>query len=173
MNWQTVSTRWSRPWLPVVRKRKSRSLAGEDQTAPGNRGASTWCASRWRRWGHLAAGMADGVGRPRSRSRLSEHPKDDFSGEARDLMERSLAIETARIYCLVRELVEHLQLRSAVAVRIFCPVTPLRETVDMLCHQGQLDGVEVKDLSARRMNAGRHGPRTFDAGLDQSATERP
>ncbi len=95
--------------------------------------------------GHLAAGMAHEIGNPLGAVvGYLNILKDDFSGEARDLMERSLA-ETARIDRLVRELLEY----SAPVDRqseSFCPVTLLRETVDMLCHQGQLDGVEVKDL---------------------------
>ncbi len=95
--------------------------------------------------GHLAAGMAHEIGNPLGAVvGYLNILKDGLSGEARDLVERSLA-ETARIDRLVRELLEY----SAPVDRqseSFCPVTLLRETVDMLRHQGQLDGVEVKDL---------------------------
>ena len=95
--------------------------------------------------GHLAAGMAHEIGNPLGAVvGYLNILKDDLSGESRDLVERSLA-ETERIDRLVRELLEY----SAPIDRqaeSFCPVTLLRETIDMLRHQGQLDGIEVNDL---------------------------
>ena len=95
--------------------------------------------------GHLAAGMAHEIGNPLGAVvGYLNILKDDLSGESRDLVQRSLA-ETERIDRLVKELLEY----SAPIDRqpeSFCPVTLLRETIDMLRHQGQLDGIEVDDL---------------------------
>lgn len=95
--------------------------------------------------GHLAAGMAHEIGNPLGAVvGYLNILKDDLSGASHDLVERSLA-ETARIDRLVRELLEYsapVDHQSA----SFCPVNLLRETIDMLRHQGQLDGIEVNDL---------------------------
>ncbi len=95
--------------------------------------------------GHLAAGMAHEIGNPLGAVvGYLNILRDDLSGESRDLVDRSLA-ETARIDRLVRELLEY----SAPVDRqseSFCPVTLLRETIDMLQHQGQFNGIEVNDL---------------------------
>ena len=95
--------------------------------------------------GHLAAGMAHEIGNPLGAVvGYLNILRDDLSGESRDLVERSLT-ETARIDRLVRELLEY----SAPVDRqseSFCPVTLLRETIDMLQHQGQFNGIEVNDL---------------------------
>jgi signal transduction histidine kinase len=95
--------------------------------------------------GHLAAGMAHEIGNPLGAVvGYLNILRDDLSGESRDLVDRSLT-ETARIDRLVRELLEY----SAPVDRqseSFCPVTLLRETIDMLQHQGQFNGIEVNDL---------------------------
>jgi signal transduction histidine kinase len=95
--------------------------------------------------GHLAAGMAHEIGNPLGAVvGYLNILREDLSGESRDLVDRSLT-ETARIDRLVRELLEY----SAPFDRqseSFCPVTLLRETIDMLQHQGQFNGVEVNDL---------------------------
>ncbi len=94
--------------------------------------------------GHLAAGMAHEIGNPLGAViGYLTILRDDLAGDCRDLVERSLA-ETARIDRLVRELLEY----SAPIdrqVESFCPVNLLRETIDMLRHQGQFDNVEVDD----------------------------
>jgi len=97
--------------------------------------------------GHLAAGMAHEIGNPLGAVvGYLNLLKDDLSGESRDLAERSL-VETARIDRLVRELLDY----AAPVDRepdLFCPVVLLRETIEMLRHQGQFDGVEVDDRCA-------------------------
>jgi signal transduction histidine kinase len=94
--------------------------------------------------GHLAAGMAHEIGNPLGAViGYLIILRDDLAGDCRDLVERSLA-EAARIDRLVRELLEY----SAPIdrqVESFCPVNLLRETIDMLRHQGQFDNVEVDD----------------------------
>jgi two-component system NtrC family sensor kinase len=67
----------------------------------------------------------------------------DLSGESQDLVVRSLA-ETARIDKLIRELLEYSapldhQLES------FDPIESLRETLELLRHQGQLESIQVDD----------------------------
>jgi len=94
--------------------------------------------------GHLAAGMAHEIGNPLGAVvGYLNILKDDLSDDSRDLVERSLA-ETGRIDRLIRELLEY----SAPVDRqtdSFCPITLLRETVELLRHQGQLDDVEIDD----------------------------
>ena len=94
--------------------------------------------------GHLAAGMAHEIGNPLGAVvGYLNLLKDDLTGDARDLVDRSLS-ETGRIDRLIRELLEY----SAPIDRqteSFCPISLLRETVEMLRHQGQFDGVEIED----------------------------
>jgi signal transduction histidine kinase len=94
--------------------------------------------------GHLAAGMAHEIGNPLGAVvGYLNILRDDLSGDARDLVERSLA-ETTRIDRLIRELLDY----SAPVdhkSEAFCPITLLRETVTMLSHQGQLESIEVDD----------------------------
>ncbi|MGK2906378.1 MAG: sensor histidine kinase [Desulfuromonadales bacterium] len=94
--------------------------------------------------GHLAAGMAHEIGNPLGAViGYLNMLRDDLSGESRDLVERSLA-ETGRIDRLVRELLAFSAPLDR-QVESFCPITLLRETVAMLRHQGQLEGVAVED----------------------------
>lgn len=94
--------------------------------------------------GHLAAGMAHEIGNPLAAVvGYLNILKDDLSGDSRDLVERTL-VETGRIDRLVRELLDY----SAPVDQqseSFCPISLLRETIEMLRHQGQLEGVEVED----------------------------
>ncbi len=95
--------------------------------------------------GHLAAGMAHEIGNPLGAVvGYLNILKDDLPDDSRDLVERSLS-ETGRIDRLIRELLEY----SAPVDRhteSFCPITLLRETVDLLRHQGQFEDVEIVDL---------------------------
>ena len=94
--------------------------------------------------GHLAAGMAHEIGNPLGAVvGYLNMLKDDLADDSRDLVERSLT-ETGRIDRLIRELLEY----SAPVdrqIESFCPISLLRETVALLRHQGQLDGVVVAD----------------------------
>jgi two-component system NtrC family sensor kinase len=94
--------------------------------------------------GHLAAGMAHEVGNPLGAViGYLNILRADLSGDSHDLVERSL-VETGRIDRLIRELLEY----SAPIDRqteTFCPIAVLRETVEMLRHQGQFAGVEIDD----------------------------
>ena len=94
--------------------------------------------------GHLAAGMAHEIGNPLGAVvGYLNILKEDLTDGNRDLVERSL-VEAGRIDRLVRELLQY----AAPGDRqkdCFCPVSLLRETVDMLYHQGQFDGIEVAD----------------------------
>ena len=94
--------------------------------------------------GHLAAGMAHEIGNPLGAViGYLNILKEDAPDELRELVERSLN-ETQRIDRLVRELLDY----SAPVDKqnqAFCPVTLLRETVEMLRHQGQLDSVDIED----------------------------
>ncbi|MGW8312744.1 MAG: sensor histidine kinase, partial [Desulfuromonadales bacterium] len=94
--------------------------------------------------GHLAAGMAHEIGNPLGAViGYLNILKEDLADDYRDLVERSL-VEAGRIDRLVRELLEY----SAPAdrrIESFCPVALLRETVEMLRHQGQFDEIEVDD----------------------------
>ncbi len=94
--------------------------------------------------GHLAAGMAHEIGNPLGAVvGYLNILKEDLSGDNRDLVERSL-VEAGRIDRLVRELLQF-SAPDARQADAFCPVSLLRETVDMLRHQGQFDGIEVDD----------------------------
>jgi signal transduction histidine kinase len=94
--------------------------------------------------GHLAAGMAHEIGNPLGAVvGYLNILKDDLADDSRDLVERSLA-ETARIDRLIRELLEYSAPLDR-QVESFCPIVLLRETVALLRHQGQLDGVEIED----------------------------
>jgi signal transduction histidine kinase len=94
--------------------------------------------------GHLAAGMAHEIGNPLGAVvGYLNILQSDLSGESRDLVVRSLA-ETARIDKLIRELLEFSapldhQLES------FDPIESLRETLELLRHQGQLESIRVDD----------------------------
>ncbi|MBW2690032.1 MAG: HAMP domain-containing histidine kinase, partial [Deltaproteobacteria bacterium] len=94
--------------------------------------------------GHLAAGMAHEIGNPLGAViGYLNILKDDLVGDSHDLVERSL-VETGRIDRLIRELLEYaapIERRT----ESFCPIALLRETVDMLRHQGQFDGVKIDD----------------------------
>jgi two-component system NtrC family sensor kinase len=94
--------------------------------------------------GHLAAGMAHEIGNPLGAVvGYLNMLKNDLSGDHRDLAERSL-VEAGRIDRLVRELLQFAAPGDR-QVNSFCPVSLLRETVEMLRHQGQFDGIEVDD----------------------------
>jgi signal transduction histidine kinase len=94
--------------------------------------------------GHLAAGMAHEIGNPLAAVvGYLNILKEDLADDSRDLVERSLT-ETDRIDKLIRELLEY----SAPVDRqseTFCPITLLRETVELLRHQGQFASVEFDD----------------------------
>ncbi len=94
--------------------------------------------------GHLAAGMAHEIGNPLGAViGYLNILKEDLTGDSHDLVERSL-VETGRIDRLIRELLEY----SAPIDRqteTFCPIALLRETLEMLRHQGQLASVEIDD----------------------------
>jgi signal transduction histidine kinase len=96
--------------------------------------------------GHLAAGMAHEIGNPLGAViGYLNILREDLAGDSHDLIERSL-VETDRIDRLVRELLEY----SAPIDRrteSFCPIALLRETHEMLRHQGQFDHIEVDDRS--------------------------
>jgi two-component system NtrC family sensor kinase len=109
--------------------------------------------------GHLAAGMAHEIGNPLGAViGYLNLLKNDLSGDARDLLNRSL-VETSRIDRLIRELLDYsapLDLQT----EAFCPILLLRETIEMLQHQGQLEGVRIADRcvatpSLVRMDRGR------------------
>jgi two-component system NtrC family sensor kinase len=94
--------------------------------------------------GHLAAGMAHEIGNPLGAVfGYLNILKDDLSGECRDLVERSL-VEVGRIDRLVRELLDY-STPADRRIDSLCPVSVLRETIDMLRHQGQFDGIDVDD----------------------------
>lgn len=94
--------------------------------------------------GHLAAGMAHEIGNPLGAVvGYLNILKEDIQGESRDLVERSLS-ETARIDRLIRELLDY-SAPASQASESFCPVLLLRETVEMLRHQGQLEAVDLVD----------------------------
>jgi signal transduction histidine kinase len=94
--------------------------------------------------GHLAAGMAHEIGNPLGAVvGYLNILKNDLSGDNRDLVERSL-VEAGRIDRLVRELLQFAAPGDR-QVDSFCPVSLLRETINMLRHQGQFDGIEVDD----------------------------
>jgi len=96
--------------------------------------------------GHLAAGMAHEIGNPLGAViGYLNLLQPDLDGEARDLVERSLA-ETGRIDRLVRELLDYAGPGGRVEV-VFSPLTQLRETIEMLRHQGQLEQVVITDDS--------------------------
>ncbi len=97
--------------------------------------------------GHLAAGMAHEIGNPLGAVvGYLNILKEDLSEDSLDLVERSLA-ETGRIDRLIRELLEY----SAPVDRqadSFCPITLLRESVELLRHQGQFDDMQIDDQCA-------------------------
>lgn len=94
--------------------------------------------------GHLAAGMAHEIGNPLGAVvGYLNILRDDLQDDNRDLVERSLA-EADRIDRLVRELLQYAAPADCRAVS-FCPVSLLRESIGMLRHQGQFEGVEVVD----------------------------
>jgi signal transduction histidine kinase len=94
--------------------------------------------------GHLAAGMAHEIGNPLGALiGYLNLLKDDLHDDAKDLLERSLS-ETSRIDRLIRELLDY-STPAAQQEESFCPVTLLRETIEMLRHQGQLGDVEILD----------------------------
>ncbi len=94
--------------------------------------------------GHLAAGMAHEIGNPLGAVvGYLNILQADLSGESQDLVVRSLA-ETARIDKLIRELLEY----SAPLdhkLESFDPIESLRETLDLLRHQGQLESIKIDD----------------------------
>jgi len=94
--------------------------------------------------GHLAAGMAHEIGNPLGALvGYLNLLKDDLEGDEKDLAERSLA-ETSRIDRLIRELLDY-STPTAQKEELFCPVSLLRETIEMLRHQGQLADIEIVD----------------------------
>lgn len=94
--------------------------------------------------GHLAAGMAHEIGNPLGAViGYLNLLQLDLDGDARDLVERSLA-ETARIDRLVRELLDYAGPGGRME-EVFSPLTLLRETSEMLRHQGQLEEVVIDD----------------------------
>lgn len=96
--------------------------------------------------GYLAAGMAHEIGNPLAAVvGYLNILKDDLSGGCRDLVERSL-VETGRIDRLVRQLLEYSAPVDHCTIS-FCPTVLLRETVELLRHQGQLEGLEIVDES--------------------------
>ncbi len=94
--------------------------------------------------GHLAAGMAHEIGNPLGAVvGYLNLLKDDLSGDSQDLVERSL-VEAGRIDKLIRELLEYSAPVDHQAMS-FSPIVLLRETVEMLRHQGQLEDVVITD----------------------------
>ena len=94
--------------------------------------------------GHLAAGMAHEIGNPLGAViGYLNLLRQDLDGESRDLVERSL-VETGRIDRLVRELLDYAAPGEHEG-DVFSVVELLRETVTLLRHQGQLEGVEIED----------------------------
>lgn len=95
--------------------------------------------------GHLAAGMAHEIGNPLAAligylgilGNDLERPADQ------DLVRRALT-ETGRIDTLIRELLDYAAPGSG-AIEPVCPLAVLRETIDMLTHQGQFEGVTIED----------------------------
>jgi signal transduction histidine kinase len=94
--------------------------------------------------GHLAAGMAHEIGNPLGAVvGYLNMLQSDLSGESQDLVTRSLA-ETARIDKLIRELLDYsapLDHQS----ESFDPIESLREVLELLRHQGQLESIQVVD----------------------------
>lgn len=94
--------------------------------------------------GHLAAGMAHEIGNPLGAViGYLNILREDLTGGNRDLVERSLA-ETNRIDRLVRELLQYAAPADCSADS-FSPTRLLQETIELLHHQGQFDGIEVVD----------------------------
>ena len=94
--------------------------------------------------GHLAAGMAHEIGNPLGAVvGYLNILQADLSGESQDLVLRSLA-ETARIDKLIRELLEY-SAPLVHQVESFDPIESLRETLDLLRHQGQLESIRIED----------------------------
>ncbi|MDT8441415.1 MAG: HAMP domain-containing sensor histidine kinase [Desulfuromonadales bacterium] len=95
--------------------------------------------------GHLAAGMAHEIGNPLAAliGYLDVLGRGLAGSTDRDLVERAQA-ETGRIDRLIRDLLDYAAPGGGVA-EPFCPIALLRETVAMLAHQGQFDGLTVDD----------------------------
>ncbi|MCK4536043.1 MAG: HAMP domain-containing protein [Desulfuromonadales bacterium] len=95
--------------------------------------------------GHLSAGMAHEIGNPLSAIvGYLNLLKEDLSDPAsREMLERSL-VETDRIDLLIRELLDYAT-PGSVETEEFDPVCVLRESVDMIQHQGLLERVRVED----------------------------
>ena len=108
--------------------------------------------------GHLAAGMAHEIGNPLGAViGYLNLLLQDLDGESRDLVERSL-VEAGRIDSLVRELLDYASPGER-EEDVFSAAGLLRETVEMLHRQGQMEGVEIDDRCADdgmvRMDRGR------------------
>jgi signal transduction histidine kinase len=102
--------------------------------------------------GHLAAGMAHEIGNPLAAViGYLGILKDDLRGDERELAERSLE-ETARIDRLVRELLDYASPVRQEEER-FDPAVSLREAVELLRHQGQLDRVTVDDSALQELGS--------------------
>lgn len=94
--------------------------------------------------GHLAAGMAHEIGNPLGAViGYLNILREDLAGDSHDLVERSL-VETGRIDRLIRELLEY-SAPIERQIETFCPIALLRETHEMLRHQGQFSSVEIDD----------------------------
>ena len=94
--------------------------------------------------GHLAAGMAHEIGNPLGAVvGYLNILQADLSGESQDLVARSL-VETARIDKLIRELLDY-SAPLAHQVESFDPIESLRETLELLRHQGQLESIRIDD----------------------------
>ena len=97
--------------------------------------------------GHLAAGMAHEIGNPLGAVvGYLNILQADLTGEAQDLVVRSLA-ETFRIDKLIRELLQY-SAPLAHQLESFDPIESLRETLEMLRHQGQLESIQIADRCA-------------------------
>ncbi|MDH3998141.1 MAG: ATP-binding protein [Desulfuromonadales bacterium] len=99
--------------------------------------------------GHLAAGMAHEIGNPLGAiiGYLNVLKTDLKGHDSCDLLERSLT-ESARIDKLVRELLEYSAPGNSCQESLD-PIMLLRESVQMLQHQGHYDDIEIEDACER------------------------